>query len=152
MVICLSIEYSGGYSARWPSECRISKAFYCYLNFILLSLPVKWHADMMSSYWNISTKSTAQSFQSLVCYHWVQRSEYHLLYLPWVLLNLGPVWPYEPRVINQIWSLRPKDLNCKMSKGNKWKLQLGVYSVKKSGPYSNLFWLSAVPEPTTWHR
>ncbi len=51
-----------GYSARWPSECRISKAFYCYLNFILLSLPVKWHADMMSSYWNISTKPTAQSF------------------------------------------------------------------------------------------
>ncbi len=62
MVTCLSIEYSGRYSGRRPSGCRISKAFYCYLNYILLSLSVKWYADMISSYWNISTKPTTQSF------------------------------------------------------------------------------------------
>ena len=62
VVICLSIEYNGGYSSRWPSGCRISKAFYCFLNFILLSLSVKWYVDMISSYWNINTKPPAQSF------------------------------------------------------------------------------------------
>ncbi len=61
MVICLSIEYNGGYSGRSPSGCRNSKVSYCYLNSILLSLSVKcmesdldslvkWYADMMSSY------------------------------------------------------------------------------------------------------
>ncbi len=62
MVICLPIEYNGGYSGRWPSGCGISKTFYCYLNCILLSLSVKWYADMTSSSWNIITKPTAQSF------------------------------------------------------------------------------------------
>ena len=62
MVICLSIEYNGGYSGRWSSGCQILKCLT--LNFILLSLSVKWYADMMSTYGNISTKPTAhvQSF------------------------------------------------------------------------------------------
>ncbi len=61
MVICLSIEYNGWCSGRSPSGCRISKAFYCYFNFILLSLSLKWYADMMSIDWNISRKPTEQS-------------------------------------------------------------------------------------------
>ncbi len=62
MVICLPIEYNGWYSGRRPSGCRISKVFYCYLNSMLLSLSVKWYADMMSSSWNTIIKPTAQSF------------------------------------------------------------------------------------------
>ena len=62
MVTCLFIEYNREYSDRWPSGCHISKSFYCYLNYISLSLSVKWYADMMSSYWNMGTKPTAQSF------------------------------------------------------------------------------------------
>ncbi len=51
-----------GYSGRWPSGCQISKVFYCHLNFVLLSLSVKWYGDIRSSHCNISTKPTAQSF------------------------------------------------------------------------------------------
>ena len=76
-VICLPIEYSGWYSGRWPSGCQISKAFYYYLNFILLTLSVTCYADMRSIYWNIITKSTAQSFhfdcKSLVGFYMTMR-------------------------------------------------------------------------------
>ncbi len=47
--------------------------FCCYLNLILLSLCVKWYADMMSSYLYISTKPTAQTF------HFDCNSEYCIL-------------------------------------------------------------------------
>ncbi len=66
-------------------ECLESnnwQAFYCYLNSILFSLHVKWYADMMSSYWNISTKPTAQSFHfdckwlRMVPHIWITQIEF----------------------------------------------------------------------------
>ncbi len=45
VVISLSIKNNVWYSGRWPSGCQISKAFYCYLNYIILlwrGMPIRW--------------------------------------------------------------------------------------------------------------